>query len=71
MSEVDDLLAGLPVEDPKFKEEPVVFKKETSESTKVKEKRGRKVGSSIEGQVVSYTGPLQVFTLNEFNFPEG
>ena len=54
MSEVDDLVAGLPVEDPK-----------------VKEKRGRKVGSSIEGQVVSYTGPLQVFTLNEFKFPEG
>lgn len=71
MSEVDDLLAGLPVEDPKVKEESVVFKKETSESTKVKEKRGRKVGSSIEGQVVSYTGPLQVFTLNEFKFPEG
>ena len=71
MSEVDDLLAGLPVEDPKVKEKPVVFKKETSESTKVKEKRGRKVGSSIEGQVVSYTGPLQVFTLNEFKFPEG
>ena len=71
MSEVDDLLAGLPVEDPKVKEEQVVFKKETSESTKVKEKRGRKVGSSIEGQVVSYTGPLQVFTLNEFKFPEG
>lgn len=71
MSEVDDLLAGLPVEDPKVKEKPVVVKKETPESTKVKEKRGRKVGSSIEGQVVSYTGPLQVFTLNEFKFPEG
>ena len=71
MSEVDDLLAGLPVEDPKVKEEPVVFNKETTESDKVKEKRGRKVGSSIEGQVVSYTGPLQVFTLNEFKFPEG
>lgn len=71
MSEVDDLLAGLPVEDPVVKEKPVVVKKETSESTKVKEKRGRKVGSSIEGQVVSYTGPLQVFTLNEFKFPEG
>ena len=71
MSEVDDLLAGLPVEDPKVKEKPVVFKKETTESDKVKEKRGRKVGSSIEGQVVSYTGPLQVFTLNEFKFPEG
>ena len=71
MAEVDDLLAGLPDEDPKVKEEPVVFKKETTESAKVKEKRGRKVGSSIEGQVVSYTGPLQVFTLNEFKFPEG
>lgn len=71
MSEVDDLLAGLPVEDPVIKEKSVVVKKETSESSKGKEKRGRKVGSSIEGQVVSYTGPLQVFTLNEFKFPEG
>ena len=71
MSEVDDLLAGLPVEDPVVKEQPVAVKKETSESPKGKEKRGRKVGSSVEGQVVSYTGPLQVFTLNEFKFPEG
>ena len=71
MSAVDDLLEGLPVEDPVVKEQPVVVKKETPESSKGKEKRGRKVGSSIEGQVVSYTGPLQVFTLNEFKFPEG
>lgn len=71
MSEVDDLLAGLPLEGPVTKEKPVDVKKETDEVSKSKEKRGRKVGSSIEGQVVSYTGPLQVFTLNEFKFPEG
>ncbi len=71
MSEVDDLLAGIPLEGPVTKKDPVVAKKETTEISKGKEKRGRKVGSSIEGQVVSYTGPLQVFTLNEFKFPEG
>ncbi len=71
MSEVDDLLAGLPLEGPVTKKDLVVAKKETTEISKGKEKRGRKVGSIIEGQVVSYTGPLQVFTLNEFKFPEG
>ena len=38
MQEVDDLLAGLPVEDPVVKEQPVVVKKETPESSKGKEK---------------------------------
>ena len=70
---LDGLLEGLPTEvvnaTPYKKEAPK--KKAPKKSDDQPETRGRKVGTTLDAPVVSYTGPLQVFTLNEFKFPEG
>lgn len=68
---LDGLLEGLPdkpVTPSKTTKRPVKVDPETGEEAP---KRGRKAGSIIETPLVSYTGRLQVFTLNEFKFPDG
>ena len=71
--DLDSLLEGLPEELPTPAQQPEK-KLKVSAPAPVSDgevKRGRKLGSTIEGEVVSYTGPLRVFTLNSFKFPEG
>ena len=72
--DLDNLLEGLP-DQPVEQSTPAPSLAKTTGDKQEEEqpavRRGRKEGTVLETPLVSYTGPLQVFTVNGFKFPEG